>query len=70
MTIPASESRACFTGPIIDDLIGLEPNESFTLTITAISPVRDVIRLGTAMTEITIIDDDSELRVVVEVTLC
>ena len=65
MTIPASESRACFTGPIIDDLIRLELNESFTLTITAISSVRDVIRLGTAMTEITIIDDDSELRIVV-----
>ena len=62
VTIPASDSRACFTGPIIDDLIALEPDESFTLTITDISPDDNRIQRGIETTTITIIDDDSELR--------
>ena len=70
VTIPASELRACFTGSIIDDRIGLEDDESFNLTITGISPNIDVIRLGRAMTQITINDDDSELRDAGGVNLC
>ena len=62
VTILASESMACFTGPIIDDLIALEPDESFTLTITDISPDNNRIQRGIETTTITIVDDNSELR--------
>ena len=62
VTIPASDSMACFTGPIIDDLIALELDESFTLTITDVSPDDNRIQHGIETTTITIIDDDSELR--------
>ena len=62
VTIPASDSVACFTGPIIDDLIALEPDESFTLTVTDISPDDNRIQRGIETTTITIVDDDSELR--------
>ena len=60
VTIPASDGRACFTGPIIDDLIALEPNETFTLTITNISPDNSRIQRGIETTRITITDDDGE----------
>ena len=60
VTIPASDPRACFTGPIIDDLIALEPNETFTLTISNISPNNNRIQRGIKTTRITIADDDSE----------
>ena len=62
VTIPASDSMACFTGPIIDDLIALEPHESFTLSISNISPDDNRIRRGIGTTTITIIDNDGELR--------
>ena len=64
VTIPASaaDMRACFTGPIIDDLIALEPNETFTLSITDISPDDSRIQAGIETTRITIIDDDGELK--------
>ena len=62
VTIPASDPdmRACFNGPIIDDLIALEPNETFSLTITGISPDSSRIVRGINTTVITIIDDDGE----------
>ena len=62
VTIPASDPdmRTCFTGPIIDDDIALEPNETFTLSITNYSPVTDRILSGIKTTSITIIDDDGE----------
>ena len=62
VTIPASDPdmRTCFTGPIIDDLIALEPNETFTLSITNISPDSDRIVRGIDLTRITIVDDDGE----------
>ena len=60
VTIPASDPIACFTGQIIDDLIALEPKETFTLTITNISPYNNRIQRGIETTRITITDDDSE----------
>ena len=59
--IPISDDRTCFTGPIIDDLIALEPDESFILTIDNISPDNPRILRGIETTRITIVDDDSEL---------
>ena len=62
VTIPASDpdNRTCFTGPIIDDLIALEPDESFTLKIDDISPDNSRIDTGIDTTVITITDDDGE----------
>jgi hypothetical protein len=62
VTIPASDPdmRTCFMGPIINDLIALEPNETFTLKIDNISPDNRRINTGIDTTTITIIDDDGE----------
>ena len=62
VTIPASDpdNMACFDGPIIDDFIALEPNETFILNITGISPDNPRIVRGIEVTRITIIDDDGE----------
>ena len=62
VTIPASDPdmRTCFTGPIIDDSIALEPDETFSLKIDNISPDNRRINTGIDTTVITIIDDDSE----------
>lgn len=62
VTIAASDPdmRSCFTGPIIDDLIALEPDESFLLKIDNISPDNPRIVTGIDTTRITIIDDDGE----------
>ena len=62
VTIPGSDPdmRTCFNGPIINDLIALEPNETFNLTITDISPENSRIVHGIDNAVITIIDDDGE----------
>ena len=62
VTISASDPdrRECFTGPIIDDLIALEPDETFTLRIDSISPDSSRIDTGIDTTVITIIDDKSK----------
>ena len=62
VTIPASDPdmRECFSGPIINDQIALEPDETFTLKIDNISPDNRRINTGIDTTVITIIDDDSE----------
>ena len=62
VTIPASplDGRTCFTGPIINDPIALEPDETFSLKIDNISPDNRRINTGIDTTVITIIDDDSE----------
>ena len=62
VTIPASDPdmRTCFTGPVIDDDIALESNETFTLSITNFSPATDRILPGIETTRITIIDEDGK----------
>ena len=69
MTIPTSDDRTCFTGPIIDDLIALESDESFILNIDSIAPNNPRILRGIETTRITIVDDDSELTDVRPVVL-
>ena len=65
VTIPASDpdTRECFDGPIINDLIALEPDKTFSLKIdNNISPDNRRINTGIDTTVTTIIDDDSELE--------
>ena len=56
--------RECFTGTIIDDRIGLEPDETFTLNIDEIhiDSMNHTHRIETTFstTVITIIDDKSK----------
>ena len=57
VSIPGDESRTCFSGVIIDDLVGGEGTESFTLVIG--EPTQPGVNLGLDETTINIIDDDS-----------
>ena len=55
--------RACFTVDLINDNLALEQNETFTLSITDISPFGPRIQSGIETTRISIIDDDCRFRI-------
>ena len=55
--VPGSTQRLCGSVPIIDDMVGNEPNEEFSVTLISASPDG---RFGDKESCITIIDDDSE----------
>ena len=61
ISIEPTDDRTCFQGIIIDDVIGLEDVESFTLSIEL--PAQDGVELGLDISTINIIDDDGRLRV-------
>ena len=55
-----ADMRTCFTGLIMNDLYALEPDETFTLSITGIVPDNPGIVRGNETTRITINDDNSK----------
>ena len=48
----------CFTGDIVDDMVGAEFNETFMLRITNVSPTD--VQIGLRETTITIVDNDGK----------
>ena len=58
VSIEPDNLRTCFTGLIIDDLIGGEGVEFFNLNIP--SPTQPGVNVGLDITTINIIDDDGE----------
>ena len=51
----------CFNASIIDDLLGNEPDEEFSVTISSIVPAGSVSGVDTEAC-ITIVDNDSEYK--------
>lgn len=56
ITIQPTSDRTCFSGIIIDDELGLEGEETFTLTFE--KPPVDGVVVGQDKTNINILDDD------------
>lgn len=56
ITIAAAADRECFTGMVINDILALEEEEQFRLTLS--DPTPSGVTIGQATTTITIQDDD------------
>ena len=59
ITIPAGELKKCFDVTILDDMIALEGNESFTINMVVDMP--NFGTTGNSESEVTIIDNDGEI---------
>lgn len=58
VTLEPSSNRSCFTGVVVDDLIGLEGIEDFTLGLRG--PGSPSVLLGNNVTIVNIVDDDGK----------